>query len=83
MEKNKKQFKLVYSLQSYSYYLWVSDEQDNWLCHNTFPTVDDSGKPFEGDKHVYGLVGESIIWEIDRLTHQGYEFLGIKLGYKD
>ena len=44
--ENKKQFKLVYSLQSYSYYLWVSNEDGGWVCHNTFPTVNDNGKSF-------------------------------------
>ena len=68
--ENKKQFKLVYSLQSYSYYLWVSNE-DKLAMQFLADTVKKmSEENLLTKKDLYTLSEKEVIDKIENCTNE-------------
>ena len=45
---------------------------------NRFETFTNDGNMIDSVHEDWGMVSEQILWEIDKLSYLGYEFIGIE-----
>ena len=76
------QFKIVFIPDTTTYELWITDDEGEWgLSHmftNRFETFTNDGNMIDNKHEDWAMVSEQILWEIDKLSYLGYEFIGIE-----
>lgn len=76
------QFKIVFIPDTNTYELWITDDEGEWglsyTLTNSFKTFTKDGNIIDSERKDWGMVSEQILWEIDKLSHLGYEFIGIE-----
>lgn len=78
------QFKIVFIPDTNTYELWITDDEGEWglsyMFTNSFKTFTKDGNiiDIDSERKDWGMVSEQILWEIDKLSYLGYEFIGIE-----
>ena len=76
------QFKIVFLPDTNTYELWITDDEGEWglsyTFNNSFKTFTKDGNIIDSERKDWGMVSEQILWEIDKLSYLGYEFIGIE-----
>ena len=76
--ENKLKFRLVFKRKINMYQLEYTDKYGEWIIDSTYQALSKTGEPMGNSNNLeYGLINEELIWDMEQLRLQDYEFIGI------